>query len=68
MERLYRARRPATDARHTRPFGIPSYAAIPSHIDKELLETVHAENERIPVRVLQEGMRYLAEFLMEVVT
>lgn len=38
------------------------------HIDKELLEAVHRGNERIPVSVLQEGMRYLVEFLMEVVT
>jgi|GEM_PF-7060380 len=54
----------STDARHTRPAGIPSYVVVPAYEGSELLATIHEKDERIPARALGEGARFFFEFLV----
>jgi len=53
-----------TDARHTRPLGIPSYVAVPMFLGRELLMTAHNRDERLPAALLGEGARFLYEYLV----
>lgn len=54
----------ASDARHLRVAGVPSYLLTPALVPREVLETVHGVDERIPVRALGEGVRAYAELLL----
>jgi acetylornithine deacetylase/succinyl-diaminopimelate desuccinylase-like protein len=52
-----------TDARHFAKLGIQSYGFIPMQIPDELIKTIHAADERIPVATLEWGTQVLLETL-----
>ncbi|HOT92481.1 MAG TPA: M20/M25/M40 family metallo-hydrolase [Anaerolineae bacterium] len=52
-----------TDARHFARLGIQSYGFIPMQIPDELIKTIHAADERIPVATLEWGTQVLLETL-----
>ncbi len=52
-----------TDARHFATLGIQSYGFIPMQIPDELIKTIHAADERIPVATLEWGTQVLLETL-----
>ena len=52
-----------TDARHFAKLGIQSYGFIPMQIPDELIQTIHAADERIPVATLEWGTQVLLETL-----
>ncbi len=52
-----------TDARHFAKLGIQSYGFIPMQIPDELIKTIHAADERIPVATLEWGTQVLVETL-----
>ncbi len=52
-----------TDARHFAKLGIQSYGFIPMQIPDELIKTIHAADERIPVATIEWGTQVLLETL-----
>ncbi len=52
-----------TDARHFAKLGIQSYGFIPTQIPDELIKTIHAADERIPVATIEWGTQVLLETL-----
>ncbi len=52
-----------TDARHFARLGIQSYGFIPTQLPDELIKTIHAADERIPVATLEWGTQVLMETL-----
>ncbi|MBN2392753.1 MAG: M20/M25/M40 family metallo-hydrolase [Anaerolineae bacterium] len=52
-----------TDARHFAKLGIQSYGFIPMQIPDELIKTIHAADERIPVASIEWGTQVLLETL-----
>jgi len=52
-----------TDARHFARLGIQSYGFIPTQLPDELIKTIHAADERIPVATLEWGTQVLVETL-----
>ncbi len=52
-----------TDARHFAKLGIQSYGFIPMQLPDELIKTIHAADERIPVATLEWGTQVLLETL-----
>ncbi len=52
-----------TDARHFAKLGIQSYGFIPTQLPDELIKTIHAADERIPVATLEWGTQVLLETL-----
>lgn len=52
-----------TDARHFAKLGIQSYGFIPMQIPDELIRTIHAADERIPVESIEWGTQVLLETL-----
>lgn len=58
----------ASDARHSRPFGIPTFVAVPAFVNNDLLGTIHGADERIPVTALKEGIERLFRLLVAAAT
>lgn len=53
-----------SDARHLRPAGIPTYTLVPAYLPNELIQTAHSKNERIPVKALEQGSRFLFTYMV----
>lgn len=55
---------PATnDNRYFRAKGIPAYGILPVFMDIELIETIHAVNERMPIKKLTKGVDVYTELI-----
>ncbi len=55
-----------TDNNYFRNMGIPVYGIIPSVLGRELLETIHNYNERIPAEAVVSGAHVYKRFLEKV--
>jgi carboxypeptidase PM20D1 len=51
------------DCSHFQAMGIPAYSSIPVIMDRKYLEYVHTFNERIPIKILEEGYLVFVKFL-----
>lgn len=52
-----------TDNSYFRSIGIPSFGALPFELNKEMVESVHANNEKIPTKAIDDGIRVYTELL-----
>lgn len=52
-----------TDNSYFRSIGIPSYGVLPFELNKEMVESVHANNEKIPIKAIDDGIRVYTELL-----
>ncbi|MCX6352287.1 MAG: M20/M25/M40 family metallo-hydrolase [Bacteroidetes bacterium] len=52
-----------TDNDYFRGKGVPTYGLLPVFLDRNLLESIHNVNERIPISSLENGIDIYAEFL-----
>lgn len=55
-----------TDSLLLRPLGVRAYGLVPFAISRALAETMHGENERVPVAALQRGLRVLLSAVVDV--
>jgi acetylornithine deacetylase/succinyl-diaminopimelate desuccinylase-like protein len=55
-----------TDSLLLRPLGVRAYGFIPLDIDRALAETMHGENERVPVASLHRGLKVLVSAVLDV--
>ena len=52
-----------TDNSYFRNVNIPSFGVLPFELNKEMVESVHANNEKIPVKAIQQGIDVYEELL-----
>lgn len=52
-----------TDNSYFRSNDIPTYGLLPFQLSAEMMETVHASNERLPINAIDQGVRIYYNFL-----
>lgn len=52
-----------TDNSYFRSVGINSYGVLPFQLNESMMESVHAANERLPIRALNDGIKFYVNFL-----
>ncbi|MBI3518174.1 MAG: M20/M25/M40 family metallo-hydrolase [Bacteroidetes bacterium] len=52
-----------TDNSYFRNANIPSFGVLPFELNKDMVESVHAYNEKIPVKAIDEGIKVYIELL-----
>jgi carboxypeptidase PM20D1 len=52
-----------TDNSYFRNVGVPSFGVLPFELNKEMVESVHANNEKIPVKAINDGINVYVELL-----
>ncbi|MES2763084.1 MAG: M20/M25/M40 family metallo-hydrolase [Bacteroidota bacterium] len=52
-----------TDNSYFRNVEVPTFGVLPFELNKEMVESVHANNEKIPVKAIDEGVRVYVELL-----
>ncbi len=52
-----------TDNSYFRSVGVPSYGLLPFQLTESMMESVHAPNERLPIKAMDDGINIYAEFL-----
>jgi acetylornithine deacetylase/succinyl-diaminopimelate desuccinylase-like protein len=52
-----------TDNSYFRSVDISTYGVLPFELNKEMVESVHANNEKIPIRAIDDGIRVYTELL-----
>lgn len=57
-----------TDSHWFRELGIASYGFEPFRIDPELLATVHGKDERVPIAVYKDGLKFLYDVTAKLCT
>lgn len=57
-----------TDNNYFRNRGVPVYGIMPVHLPEELLQAIHKNNERLPIRSLELGTEVYYNFLNRVLT
>lgn len=55
-----------TDSIALRPLGVRAYGLVPIEVSRQEAETMHGENERVPVESLQRGLRVLLGAVLDV--
>lgn len=56
-----------TDNSYFRNAEIPSFGVLPFELNKEMVESVHANNEKIPVKAIEQGINVYVELLKQYV-
>lgn len=54
-----------TDNSYFRNVGIPSFGVLPFELNKEMIESVHSNNEKIPVKAIEQGINVYVELLKQ---
>lgn len=54
-----------TDNSYFRNAEVPSFGVLPFELNKEMVESVHAHNEKIPVKAIQQGIDVYVELLKQ---
>lgn len=52
-----------TDNSYFRNVNIPSFGVLPFELNKQMVESVHANNEKIPVKAIEQGINVYVELL-----
>lgn len=52
-----------TDNSYFRSINIPSFGALPFELNREMVESVHANNEKIPIKAISDGINVYTELL-----
>ncbi|MCD6020198.1 MAG: peptidase m20 [Bacteroidetes bacterium] len=52
-----------TDNSYFRSIDIPSFGVLPFELNREMVESVHANNEKIPTKAIDDGIRVYTELL-----
>lgn len=52
-----------TDNSYFRSIDIPSFGVLPFELNREMIESVHANNEKLPVVAIQQGINVYVELL-----
>ena len=52
-----------TDNSYFRNAEVPSFGVLPFELNKEMVESVHANNEKIPVKAIEQGINVYVELL-----
>ena len=56
-----------TDNSYFRNAEVPSFGVLPFELNKEMVESVHANNEKIPVKAIEQGINVYVELLKQYV-
>lgn len=54
-----------TDNSYFRNVEVPSFGVLPFELNKEMVESVHANNEKIPVKAIDQGIKVYVELLKQ---
>lgn len=54
-----------TDNSYFRNVNIPSFGVLPFELNKEMVESVHANNEKIPIKAIEQGINVYVELLKQ---
>lgn len=54
-----------TDNSYFRHAGVPSYGVLPFQLTEAMMESVHANNEKIPVKAIEDGIDVYVELLKQ---
>lgn len=52
-----------TDNSYFRSVNVPAFGVLPFELNKEMVESVHANNEKIPVKAIEQGINVYVELL-----
>lgn len=56
-----------TDNSYFRNANVPAFGVLPFELNKEMVESVHANNEKIPVKAIEQGINVYVELLKQYV-
>ena len=56
-----------TDNSYFRNVNIQSFGVLPFELNKEMVESVHSNNEKIPVKAIEQGINVFTELLKQYV-
>ncbi|MDF2449304.1 MAG: peptidase m20 [Bacteroidota bacterium] len=57
-----------TDNSYYRSIGLPAFGVLPFELNKSMIESVHANNEKIPVKAISDGIAVYTELLKSYTT
>ncbi|MDX2174327.1 MAG: M20/M25/M40 family metallo-hydrolase [Bacteroidota bacterium] len=52
-----------TDNSYFRSVDVPAYGLLPFQLNKDMIESVHASNEKLPIKAINDGINVYVEFL-----
>lgn len=52
-----------TDNSYFRSVNVPAFGLLPFQLNKDMIESVHAANEKLPIKALNDGINVYVEFL-----